>query len=68
MISNFKNHNDNVDFLSKFEMERALLEIKITAERKCLTEEENNCEKIKVKIIELEEDYITKREKVSVVH
>ena len=66
IINRFNNHNDfkSDGFLSKFEMERALMEVKITAENKCLAEEESNCEKIKVKIIELEEDYIAKREKV----
>ena len=61
----YDNNFDNFDnFMSKFEIERALLDVKITAEKRCLGEEEIKCEKIKVQVIELEENFFMKREKV----
>ena len=46
-------------------MERALIDGELSSERSHLLEEEKECEAIKDRIIQLEEDYILQREKVS---
>jgi len=46
-------------------MERALIDGELGSERNHLQQEEKECEAIKDKIIQLEEDYILQREKVS---
>ena len=46
-------------------MERALIDGELGSEREHLEKEEKECEELKDKIIQLEEEYIIQREKVS---
>ena len=50
--------------MSKLEIDKALAEVKLKAERKCLSDEEKRCEELKEKILNLEEEYMARREKV----
>jgi len=45
-------------------MEKALIEGELSAEKTLLKNDVRDCERIKDKIIQLEEDYMTQREKV----
>ena len=55
-----------IDSISQLEVDKTLLEAKLTAERKFLFDEEKKCEKIKDYIIQIEEQYMMRREKVRV--
>lgn len=57
-------HDDDFDFISKLEIDRALAEVKLKAERRCLNDEDKRCEQFKEKILHLEEEYMAKREQV----
>ena len=46
-------------------MERALIDGELESEKRHLQQEEKECEALKDQIIQLEEDYILQREKVS---